>query len=227
MIYRCDSVLSQTNIAYRELLQGIDRSKWDQPSNLDEYEVEKVKKFVNGKLLAKMQATSEDILGALKDTLPCLNELRRKTIVNVNFDKRIGNETVGCLIGRCFDKLARCNPRNNNEATGTSKVLHIIYPELFVMWDVAIRGGYGYGSNYEGKQYVSFLRRMQMLANYAIEQVKKECDVSRDKAITELKCEGHTLAKTLDEYNYVKFTLNDDAVWKAEYKSCNSPQLAR
>ena len=75
MIYRCDSVLSQTNIAYRELLQGIDRSNWDQPSNLDEYEVEKVRKFVNGKLLAKMQATSEDILCALKDTLPCLNEL--------------------------------------------------------------------------------------------------------------------------------------------------------
>ena len=110
MIYRCDSVLSQTNIAYRELLQEIDRSKWDQPSNLDEHEVEKVRKFVNGKLLAKMQATTEDIQCALTDTLLCLNELRRKTILNVNFDKRIGNETVGCLIRRCFDKLARCNP---------------------------------------------------------------------------------------------------------------------
>ena len=38
-----------------------------------------------------------------------------------------------------------------------------------------------------------------------------------------LKCDGHTLAKALDEYNYVKFTLNDDSVWKAEYESCNSP----
>ena len=90
------------------------------------------------------------------------------------------------------------------------------------MWDVAIRGGYGYGSKYEGKQYVSFLRRMQMLANYAIEQVKRECDVSRDVAIERLQCDGHTLAKTLDEYNYVKFTRNCDAVWQAEYQPCNS-----
>ena len=222
MIYRCDSVLSQTNIAYRELLQEIDRSKWDQPSNLDECEVEKVRKFVNGKLLAKMQATSEDILCALKDTLPCLNELRRKTILNVNFDKRIGNETVGCLIRRCFDKLARCNPPKNNEATGTSKILHIINPELFVMWDGAIRGGYGFGGKYEGEQYVDFLRRMQMLANYAISQIENECGVSREDAIELLKCNGHTLAKTLDEYNYVKFTLNDDSVWRVEYEPCNS-----
>ena len=86
------------------------------------------------------------------------------------------------------------------------------------MWDGAIRGGYGFGGKYEGVQYVDFLRRMQRLANYAISQIEKECGVSREYAIESLKCDGHTLAKALDEYNYVKFTLNDDSVWKKEYE---------
>ena len=68
-----------------------------------------------------------------------------------------------------------------------------------------------------------FLRRMQRLANYAICQIEKECDVSREDAIESLKCEGHTLAKTLDEYNFMKYTKNCDAVWRAEYEPCNSP----
>ena len=46
--------------------------------------------------------------------------------------------------------------------------------------------------------------------------------IPREEAIARLKCDGHTLAKALDEYNYVKFTLNDDAVWQAEYQPCNS-----
>ena len=127
------------------------------------------------------------------------------------------------MIGCIFDKVAKSHNGKRNEATGASKILHLIYPELFVMWDGAIRGGYGSGGKYEGVQYVDFLRRMQVLANYAIEQVKKECGVCRQDAIESLKCDVHTLAKTLDEYNYVKFTMNDDAVWKAEYESCSSP----
>ena len=101
-------------------------------------------------------------------------------------------------------------------------MLHIVYPRLFVMWDEAIRGGYGCSKG-EGDQYVDFLRRMQRLANYAICQIEKECDVSREDAIESLKCEGHTLAKTLDEYNFMKYTKNCDAVWRAEYEPCNSP----
>ena len=101
-------------------------------------------------------------------------------------------------------------------------MLHIVNPELFVMWDEAIRGGYGCSKG-EGDQYVDFLRRMQRLANYVISQIEIECGVSRGEATAWLKCERHTLAKTLDEYNFMKFTRNCDSVWQAEYESCNSP----
>ena len=93
----------------------------------------------------------------------------------------------------------------------------MINPKLFLMWDASIVRGYGGHFNF--LQYADFLQRMQRLANFAINQ--KECIVSRKDAIESLKCEGHTLAKTLDEYNYMKFTRNYDAVWQAEYESCN------
>ena len=147
--------------------------------------------------------------------------------MDVCLDEKKDGESIADVICSSFKKIANCGPpskrngRPNNEVTATSKILHIINPELFVMWDRAIISGYG-GYN-RRLFYTDFLRRMQKLANYAINQIGKDCDVSRDKAIARLRCDGHTLAKTLDEYNYVKFTLNDDAVWKAEYKSCKSP----
>lgn len=139
-------------------------------------------------------------------------------------DEIICGESTADLICRSFKKLANCS-KQQNEPTAASKILHIINPKSFVPWDGAIIRGYG---GYSRRLfYTDFLRRMQRLANYAISQVEKECCVSREHAIELLKCEGHTLVKALDEYNYVKFTLNDDSVWKAEYESCNAPQNAR
>ena len=174
-----------------------------------------------------MQAKSEHLLPVLKKVLPKLNKLRGKTILDVCLDEKIDGESIADVICSSFKKIANCGPpskrngRPNNEVTATSKILHIINPELFVMWDRAIISGYG-GYN-RRLFYTDFLRRMQKLANYAISQIEKECCVSREDAIESLKCDGHSLAKALDEYNFMKFTKNCDAVWQAEYESCKSP----
>ena len=152
----------------------------------------------------------------LKEILPKLDQLPSKTILEVN----LRDQNTSKLICRSFNRLARFGPRKS--PTGASKMLHIVYPRLFVMWDEAIRGGYGCSKG-EGDQYVDFLRRMQRLANYAICQIENECGVSRGEVIARLKCDGHTIAKALDEYNYVKFTLNDGSVRQTEYESCSSP----
>ena len=146
---------------------------------------------------------------ALQKILPEMSKLRGKTILDVDLCDRNTSE----LICRSFKRLA--NFGSSNEATGASKMLHIIYPDLFLMWDRAIRSGYG---GYDWIWYTDFLRRMQRLANLAVEQAMNERCCSRDQAIKLLTCGEHTLAKTLDEYNYVKFTLNDDSVWKKEYE---------
>lgn len=215
-LYHRDTNLSGSNEAYRKLLYcEMDHSKWHDPSTLDMEEVKKVRDFVAGTWKTRnMQTKTEHLLPVLKEVLPKLNNLRGKNILNVCLDEEIDGERTADLICRSFKKLANCS-NNQNEATATSKILHIIYPDLFLMWDRAIRCGYG---GYDWIWYTDFLRRMQMLANLAVEQAMNERCCSRDQAIKLLTCGEHTLAKTLDEYNYVKFTLNDDSVWKKEYE---------
>ena len=227
--YRSDPNLNCSNKAYRKLLCcDMDHSKWRDPPTLDKDEVGKVRDFVARTWKTRnMQAKSEHLLPALKKVLPKLNKLRGKTILDVCLDESIDGKSIADVICSSFKRIANCGPpskrngRPNDEVTAASKILHIANPELFVMWDRAIIRGYG-GYN-RRLFYTDFLRRMQRLANYAICQIEKECDVSREDAIESLKCEGHTLAKALDEYNYVKFTLNDDSVWQTEYESCSSP----
>ena len=227
-LYRCDKKLSGSNDRYLALLSNLDHDKWIQPDNLDECEVEDVRKFVAGTWKTRnMQAKSKHLLPVLMEELPKLNKLRGKNILNICLDETIDDERIADVICSSFKAIANCGPANrrndrpNNEATAASKILHIINPKLFVPWDGAIIRGYG-GHN-KRLFYSEFLRRMQRLANYAIGQMEKECCVSRECAIESLKCGGHTLAKTLDEYNYMKFTQNCDAVWRAEYEPCNSP----
>lgn len=74
------------------------------------------------------------------------------------------------------------------EYTGASKVMHLINRNLFVMWDGYIRKGYNFGNNAE--DYFNFLKMMQ-------NEVKSMEWVDQTK----------TLAKAIDEYNYVKFSL--------------------
>ena len=168
-----------------------------------------------------MQASNQQILCALQEILPQLNRLQGKNLLDVCLD----NETRN-LICRSFKTLAGCSGKNRNEATAASKILHIINPELFVMWDGRIREGYICRLKKKDNWiwYTEFLQEMQRIAKCAIKQVKEnESHHSDETAIASLTGCKHTLAKTLDEYNYMKFTRNCDAVWKAEYESCNSP----
>ena len=60
---------------------------------------------------------------------------------------------------------------------------------------------------------------MQMLAKFAIKQVReKKPHFSDERAIEWLTRGEYSLAKTLDEYNYMKFTRNCSNVWQKEYE---------
>ncbi len=75
------------------------------------------------------------------------------------------------------------------EHTGGSKVMSLMQPKLFVMWDSYIRKHYGILKD-DPAAYVQFLVDMQ-------NEVK---DVGWEH-------ESKTLAKVIDEYNYVNYTL--------------------
>ncbi len=174
--------------------------------------------FANG-WNANMQASFLDVRRALREIQSDLEELRGSTILDVCLDETLDGERIRCLIKRCFITLEECG--GGSAVVGASKILHILNPNLFVMWDTAIMREYGCDNFI---WYTDFLRKMQYLAKCAIEQVKaNERYHSDETAIASLTGCKHTLAKAMDEYNFMKYTKNCDAVSKAEYEPCSSP----
>ena len=68
--------------------------------------------------------------------------------MDVCLDESIDGKNIADVICSSFKGIANCGPpskrngRPNDEVTAASKILHIANPELFVMWDEAIRTGW-------------------------------------------------------------------------------------
>lgn len=207
--------------AYREALKN--RHKSAEPDNPSYEEAAILLSFANG-WSSRMQRKADDVRRALDEIQPNLDTLKDETLLDVCLDKEKRE-----LICSSFKTLAYCNAKRRNESTGASKMLHIINPKLFVMWDGAIRSGYicklKRGLEKENWiWYTEFLQEMQNLAKQAIrEAMEQEKKHSHDQAIELLTGCRHTLAKALDEYNFMKYTKEFGSVWKAEYEPCNSP----
>ncbi len=136
----------------------------------------------------------------------------------------LDNERTKKRIEKIFNKVASCGAENRIERTDASKIIHTILPKLFVMWDKAIRNGIwrkqkklGWkkpkNEKFTGTEYAFyFLPLMQKAANDVIKSYEKEHPGARKKTINEIKVErsNYTLAKLLDEYNYVKYKLKKD-----------------
>ena len=94
-----------------------------------------------------------------------------------------------------------------------SKILHVLNPALFVMWDRAIRRHYSalcHSGMDSGADYVLFLRHMQELARSVADDFASQHGLGKG---VESYVSGHlgqarpvTLAKLLDEYNWVTIT---------------------
>jgi len=115
----------------------------------------------------------------VKELKPSFDKFKGKSIEDIDFDKYEKE------IKYIFDKLSDIK---GIKYTGTSKLMHLTIPEVFVMWDGYIRKKYGFKKG-DSEDYFNFLKLMQ---NEFSEFCVKE---------------KRTLAKCIDEYNYVKFTL--------------------
>jgi len=120
-----------------------------------------------------------DLIDAVHACLPILEKLKGKSFAETNFDE-IENE-----VKQLYSTLSKVK---GAEYTGGSKVLHILNRNLFVIWDSYIRKKYGY--NVTANDYFRFLKYMQ----------------SRFAGI-EWTDSNKTLAKAIDEYNYVTISV--------------------
>lgn len=147
---------------------------------------------------------------------PLMKGFENSTIIDVKLTK----ETRADL-AIIFDSLANCCriPKFKSigkfESTDTSKAIHGMIPELFVMWDDRIKKGIieikgtGSGRYYDGACYADeFLPLMQTRAKQVLDsfvEVRGGDYRNADKEISK-SVDGFTLAKLVDEFNYLRFT---------------------
>jgi hypothetical protein len=136
-----------------------------------------------------------------------VKRFENEMIVTIDF-----SDSVKKSISEIFNKLASYTIRRRKrfESVGTSKILHVIIPELFVMWDTAIRKGIlGPRNEYKGSEYAyDFLPKMQKFAKQFLDTYIRENGGDYESASRQISqmAGGYTLAKLLDELNFRVFT---------------------
>ena len=108
-----------------------------------------------------------------------LKPLKKKSFKNINFDK------YSKEIKQAFKLLSEIK---GIQKTGAPKILHLLFPKVFVMWDSYIRKHYGFKKGDEN-DYLNFLKLM------------------REKFPTVESLNGRTAAKLIDEHNYKTITM--------------------
>ena len=84
-----------------------------------------------------------------------------------------------------------------------SKILHMIVPAFFMTFDNTIVVAFDLNRyHYES----DFLCLMNQKINQTINLAVKEWNCTRDEAVHKMRHRGRTLAKIMDEYNYVEYT---------------------
>lgn len=123
-------------------------------------------------------------------------------------DSDLNDEELKKEIRDIFDKVANCTTMDRYESTDASKILHTILPNFIVMWDDEIKdrlvGGRRMGATYS----FQFLPKVQTELQEAIRTCMEEKGFDRVSAIEFIleQCDGKTLAKLADEYNYMRHT---------------------
>jgi hypothetical protein len=154
-----------------------------------------------GRVVGREELNWEKFGEILRSLEKEFEELRRKKFINVDYDET----TVSTTIKTIYCKLDTL-PYLGGPTT-ISKLLHLLNPEIFVMWDIGIRKWYKkrnnrIRSNSEG--YLEFLKETQKEIQEALNDRHKETGKGLDKIEEDIrkKYDNITLAKIIDEYNY-------------------------
>jgi len=133
----------------------------------------------------------EDLMKAMEECKPLFDRLKNERFETTDFSKT--GETIKAI----YSILSKVK---GVEYTGGSKVMHLLNNRLFVMWDKYIRDEYEIcGTDAEG--YLCFLIKMQ----------------DKFKGI-DWRENNKTIAKAIDEYNYVMYSLPAVRVMKQRQK---------
>jgi hypothetical protein len=217
-----------SNDAYIQLMKDQDFTKpiWETPPNSDNLYNEKVANRIIEFLQdygchtpTNNSGLIEALKEALQDSTSCLQALHPLEITTISFDSTLCIKGTKHKLREVIQNLYnKFNVINHIGPTACAKILHILQPRLFVMWDEAICDEYHNifpQVSRSATGYCAFIERVKVLANHinqefsnlGINTIQTPADYLSDK----LKIKPpKTLAKYLDEYNWVTITRDVD-----------------
>ena len=119
----------------------------------------------------------EKFLEVIQETKPVFEKIKNKRFEELDFR----DEATMSGIKFIYTELKKIA-----EQTGATKIMALKNSNLFVMWDTEIRKMYKIGDSASAEDYIKFLEKMQ----YLFSDIK-------------IKEKSKSLAKAIDEYNYV------------------------
>lgn len=205
--------------AYVEILNQQDflQALRDHPGTLDVEEIRNtLVKFLNRwgcRLRNYDNVTASGLQGCLVRTHPELSGLQKYSI----FDFNLENVEMTERVERVFNGFWHCGSGSaavgNFGPTATSKLLHVINPDFFPLWDEAIRLAYWREDDRiieSGRGYCVFMDKLrEVAANLRAECKKRFGTLDPARLISErLKIDSlHSILKFIDEFNWVTYKL--------------------
>jgi hypothetical protein len=155
----------------------------------------------------------KDIVDAYEESREDLKSFRGRRLENIDLD----DNNIKDAIKNIFLNFST---KTSIGSTGASKILHLINPHVFMMWDARIREAYHtlhvghglYGKNQKiAECYLEFLKQSQeiiktLLHNISEDDLWKEHQKSIEKEFFRVFSFRETILKMLDEANYIRFT---------------------
>jgi hypothetical protein len=156
----------------------------------------------------------DDILEAFEKTSSYFEKLKKEELKLEKVD--LGNFEIAEAIRNIFQIFSE---KRSIGSTGASKVIHLIYPELFMMWDNSIRSAYHrIHPSYHRKSedvascYIEFMKNCKDIAASISSRIdmkelwKEHLNRLEEKTRRYLQTfPPETLPKMIDECNYVRW----------------------
>lgn len=159
--------------------------------------------------------TASNLKRCVVDIHPEFLAIQNYSILNYNLEVPENRERIERIFNRFWfygSEIAK-----NFGPTATSKVLHIINPDLFVMWDDAIRFNYWVQNNEiidSGRGYCLFLIEIKRIAKELVDEFRERFGSTNPAfwlSETLNINPPHSLVKFIDEFNWLAYKLNNDS----------------
>lgn len=182
--------------AYDRVINNI---KATSVENLNIFEMEKICWFLTQWMVPGVERIDRDeLLSAIMKVKEELNILRGQRIMDINF---VEHDEI---INKCFNSLWEVYGLG---PTSVSKVLHLLAPDLFVMWDKYIAAMYKIEWDTDGYVYKLLPRMQKLLKTLLLQFTKdKKCSIEEAEQFFRERANSRTLAKIIDEYNWILAT---------------------